>query len=459
MKLNLLPPSVNKSDFRFCVQDAAVIYGLGAVRGVGEGPVEAIVAARQAAPFRDLADFCQRLDTKKVNKRVLEALINAGAMDDFMAEGENLNQHRAQLLAQIPQAMQGAEQVARDAAAGMTDLFGGIAETVNEPRLTPAQVAPMSAMQRLNGEKDALGLFLTGHPIDSYEGEIRQFCRTTIKDLRTGKQSQWVAGMVVSQRVMKTKRGTSMAFLVLDDRTSRLEVSVFSEAFEQYGGKISKDALLVVEGEIQHDEYNGSMALRASRILTIDEARQRFSRVLHLDFSSAPLPEDFNLRLKHVVENHRAAHQVTSQECPIVLSYQHAGAVAKIALGEKWRVQVCESLLQSLAHSLAKTASPAVLKCFKTTRNKMVQELTEILERSLQEVRVHAHGQRGRVFVALSGGADSTALLHSAQALLHGGDELYALHADHQLHAKSGQWRSHCQALCRSLGVPLIAEA
>ena len=94
-----------------------------------------------------------------------------------MAEGENLNQHRAQLLAQIPQAMQGAEQVARDAAAGMTDLFGGIAETVNEPRPTPAQVAPMSAMQRLNGEKDALGLFLTGHPIDSYEEEIRQFCR------------------------------------------------------------------------------------------------------------------------------------------------------------------------------------------------------------------------------------------------------------------------------------------
>ena len=160
-----------------------------------------------------------------------------------------------------------------------------------------------------------------------------------------------VAGMVVSQRVMKTKRGTSMAFLVLDDRTSRLEVSLFSEAFEQYGGKISKDALLVVEGEIQHDEYNGGMALRASRILTVDEARQRFSRVLHLDFSRAQLPEDFSLRLKHVVENHRAAHQVTTQECPIVLSYQHAGAVAKIALGEKWRVQVCESLLQSLAHS------------------------------------------------------------------------------------------------------------
>ncbi len=88
----------------------------------------------------------------------------------------------------------------------------------------------------------------------------------------------------------------------------------------------------------------------------------------------------------------------------------------------------------------------------------MFQELAETLERSLKEMRGYAHGHQGRVFVALSGGADSTALLHSTRALLHGGDELYALHADHQLHAKSGQWRSHCQALCRSLGVPLIAE-
>ena len=107
-------------------------------------------------------------------------------------------------------------------------------------------------MQRLHGEKDTLGLFLTGHPIDGCESEIRQFCRTPIKDLRTGKQSQWVAGMVVSQRVMKTKRGTSMGFLI-DDRTAR-RVSLFSEAFEQCGSKVSKDELLVVEGEIQHDE-------------------------------------------------------------------------------------------------------------------------------------------------------------------------------------------------------------
>ena len=351
MKLALLPPSVNKSDFRFCAQEGAVIYGLGAVRGVGEGPVDAIVQARQAGPFTDLADFCQRLDSKKVNKRVLEALINAGAMDDFIAPDEDLNHGRSRLNAQMPQAIQGAEQVARDAAVGITDLFGGIAEPSVDHCVTHAPVLAMTSMQRLHGEKDTLGLFLTGHPIDGYESEIRQFCRTPIKDLRTGKQSQWVAGMVVSQRVMKTKRGTSMGFLVLDDRTARLEVSLFSEAFEQYGSKVSKDELLVIEGEIQHDEYNGGMALRASRILTIDEARQRFSRGLELDFSQSGLPDGFNEQLKKLVQPHRVVATGEVGGCPIVLLYPHAGAVARIVLGDPWRVRASDDLLQSLTQA------------------------------------------------------------------------------------------------------------
>ena len=351
MQLQLLPPSVNKSEFRFCARDGAVIYGLGAVRGVGEAPVEAIVQARESGPFQDLPDFCQRLDSKKVNKRVLEALIYAGAMDDFADQEEGLNQGRARLVAQMPQAIQGAEQVARNAEVGITDLFGGIAEPTADSSVMPMQVQPMTAMQRLHGEKDTLGLFLTGHPIDGYERELRQFCRTPIKDLRTSKQVQWVAGMVVSQRVMKTKRGTSMGFLVLDDRTARLEVSLFSEAFEQYGNKVSKDELLVVEGEIQHDEYSGGMALRASRILTIDEARQRFSRGLQLDFSHSSLPDDFSKQLMQLLAKNRREELAVSENCPIVLLYQQADAVAKITLGEQWRVQISEPLLVSLANA------------------------------------------------------------------------------------------------------------
>jgi DNA polymerase-3 subunit alpha len=313
--------------------------------------VEAIVEARASGDFKDLADFCQRLDSKKVNKRVLEALISAGAMDDFAFEDEGLDQVRARLKAQMPMAIQGAEQVARDAEVGITDLFGGIAEPKADIGAAPVVVPPLTSMQRLQGEKETLGLFLTGHPIDGFETEIRQFCRTPIKDLRTGKHSQWVTGMVVSQRVMKTKRGTSMGFLVLDDRTARLEVSLFSEAFEQYGGKVSKDELLVVEGEVQHDEYSGGTALRASRVLTIDEARQRFARGLQMDFSSCGLPENFAGQLKELICSHLSSQFGGVANCPIEVLYPQSGAVAKIVLGNDWRVQVSEELLQALSRS------------------------------------------------------------------------------------------------------------
>ncbi|MBT5334464.1 MAG: DNA polymerase III subunit alpha, partial [Gammaproteobacteria bacterium] len=258
MKMSLLPPGVNISEFRFSVKGDAVIYGLGAVRGVGEGPVSAIVEARAQGPFLDLADFCRRVDSKKANKRVLLALISSGAMDEFALTDETLNQTRARLLATLPQAVQGAEQVARDQAVGITDLFGGIeSQAPAQDCEVQSAVKPLTTLERLKGEKDTLGLFLTGHPIESYEKELGHFCRSKIKELRVSKNTQWVAGMVISNRVMKNKRGSSMAFLVLDDRSARLEVSLFSDAFQNYSHKVAKDELLVIEGEVQNDERNG----------------------------------------------------------------------------------------------------------------------------------------------------------------------------------------------------------
>ena len=141
MKLALLPPCVNKSEFLLCPRWCGHLWPWSR-RGVGEGPVEAIVQARATGDFKDLADFCQRLDSKKVNKRVLEALINAGAMDDFALENEDLNQVRARLKAQMPKAIQGAEQVARDAEVGITDLFGGIAEPKSDDAGASVMVPP-----------------------------------------------------------------------------------------------------------------------------------------------------------------------------------------------------------------------------------------------------------------------------------------------------------------------------
>ena len=344
MEVALLPPSVNLSEYRFSAEDNRIVYGLGAVRGVGEGPVAAIVEARAAGKFVDLYDFCRRIDAKKLNKRVLEALITSGAMDEFGGPEEGLNAIRARLRATLPLALHSAEQQANDAAAGITDMFGGIDGAKTDDRVDPVSAPPLSNRERLQGEKDALGLYLTGHPIGDYEHELRFFCKRKINDLRAEKKTQWVSGMVVSSRVMKSRRGAPMCFLVLDDRSARLEVSLFPEAFEKFGSKIVKDELLVIEGEVQADDFSGGLALRAEKVYSIAQARQKFSEGVVIDFRQNQLPSNFGARLKQVITPYRAS----TDGCPIKVWYAASDAQARIHLGENWQVQAHDELLRHL---------------------------------------------------------------------------------------------------------------
>lgn len=344
MQVPLLPPSINISEYRFSVQNNSIIYGLGAVRGVGEGPVEAIVAARSQGAFTDLYDFCRRIDTKKVNKRVHEALIAAGALDEFAYPGEDLNATRARLRANLNFALQSAEQQARNAAAGMSDMFGGIEVEPVTPVCEERVAEALTNRERLQGEKEALGLYLTGHPIEEYEHELRFFAKRRIGELRVEKKTQWVSGMVVSTRVMKSRRGAPMCFLVLDDRSARIEVSLFPEAYEQYGGKVAKDEMLIIEGEVQADDFSGGLSLRAEKVYTIAQARQKFSEGVVIDFRSNQLPEDFGSRLKQVISPHRAY----DDGCPIAILYAQEAAQARICLGEDWQVLANDDLLASL---------------------------------------------------------------------------------------------------------------
>ena len=344
MQVPLLPPSVNLSEYRFSVQNDTIIYGLGAVRGVGEGPVEAIVTARTGGSFSDLTDFCCRVEAKKVNKRVNEALITAGAFDEFGLPGEEINTTRARLHATLAKAMQSAQQIAQNDAAGITDLFGGMESAPVTHVQDRIEVVGLTDRARLQGEKETLGLYLTGHPIEEYEQELAIMCKRRINTLKPEKKSQWVAGMVVSTRVMKSRRGAPMCFLVLDDRSARLEVSMFPECFAAYGSKVSKDELLVLEGEVQADEFSGGLALRAEKVYSIAEARQKFSRGLVIDFSDETMPEDFGSRLKKLITPHRCQ----TQGCGIAVLYRGEQASARISLGQNWQVQASDDLLHCL---------------------------------------------------------------------------------------------------------------
>ncbi|MGS2716772.1 DNA polymerase III subunit alpha [Eionea flava] len=367
MKLNLLPPDVNQGAFQFTVdQDDNIIYGLGAIKGLGEGPVDNIIEARQAGgPFKHLFDFCSRIDSRKVNKRALEALVRSGSFDTIGPDGDNserdLDMTRAILLAALPEAVKTAEQQQANSNAGMVDLFGdtlpGQGSDDSDPYIDFYRTRRWTMKERLNGENETIGLYLTGHPIDEYEDEIKHLVSSRISRLVADKKSIKIAGLVIAMRVMKTKRGDTMGFITLDDRTGRMEVAVFADTYNEYREKLVKDALLIVEGQVSHDDYSGGLKMRADKVTPLADARQAQLRSIQLHWHSCDLDTQCTRRLAEILEHYRVAEtsqaddeKKDKQGCRVIVNYQRADASASIQLSEMWRVQPADDLMLKLRH-------------------------------------------------------------------------------------------------------------
>jgi DNA polymerase-3 subunit alpha len=351
MDLALLPPDVNHGQFHFSVDNQSrIIYGLGAIKGLGEGPVESIIAARsEAGPFKDLFDFCARVDGRKVNKRALEALIRSGALDSIGPEAE-MGYGRAVMLAAMDEAVKLAEQHARNTSSGMGDLFGdSVVDSASDINYNSYDGArALSVRERLNGEKETLGLFLTGHPIDEYEDELRSMVANRIVDLRPGKDNTTISGMVVGMRVMKNKRGDNFAFLTLDDKSGRIELSVWAEKFNAYRDILTKDALLVVQGAISEDNFTGGLKMVAESIQSVYEARCSKVNRLQLTISQSQVAEDWVEQLHSIVSDFKEGN------CPIALEYAVPSAVGQLNLGKQWLVQPKDELIARLREDFGK---------------------------------------------------------------------------------------------------------
>ena len=344
MKLPVLPPDVNRGEYQFTVSDdGEVIYGLGAIKGLGEGPVRAIISAReQGGAFADLFDFCARIDLKRINKRTLEALIRSGALDALCDE-DTLGRRRAVMLAAMEEAVKLAEQQNRNLDSGMSDLFG-------DNSAAPVQVAgydkyraipTLTEHERLRSEKDSLGLYLTGHPVDQYADELKHLVSSRIAELKPGRDKQRVAGMVVALRNIKTRRG-SMAVLTLDDRSGRIEGVIFADMLRELQDKIEADAMLVVEGEVSEDEFSGGLRIRVDSVSTLMESRSARLREIVIGISEEQLREQGADRLQRLLEPFRQG------ACPLRIHYQHCLAEGEIVLGDDWRVQPDDELLHQL---------------------------------------------------------------------------------------------------------------
>ncbi|MDH4562099.1 DNA polymerase III subunit alpha [Pseudomonas sp. BN411] len=352
MKLRIVAPDVNNSEYRFTVdKDGQIVYGLGAIKGVGEGPVEAITECRaEGGPFKDLFDFCNRVDLKRINKRTLEALIRCGALDRLgpffsnepKAYQAGIDTNRAVLLAAMEEAIQAAEQTARSHDSGHMDLFGGVfAEPEADLYANHRRAKEMSLKERLKGEKDTLGLYLTGHPIDEYEGEVRRFARQRIVELKPARDTQIIAGLIVNLRVMKNKKGDKMGFITLDDRSGRIEASLFADAFNAASGLLQTDAMVVVEGEVSHDDFSGGLRLRAKRVLSLEEARTGLAESLRMKVDFSALQGDRLRWLAELCGRHRGS-------CPLTLDYSGNDAKALLQFGDDWRIAPADALIQAL---------------------------------------------------------------------------------------------------------------
>ncbi|MDX1570619.1 MAG: DNA polymerase III subunit alpha, partial [Xanthomonadales bacterium] len=339
--LTLRPPDVNASRYPFIASDeATIVYGLGAIKGVGHGAIDAIVTEREAnGEYADLHDFCRRVDLAKINKRVLEALILAGAMD-------RLGPNRASLMNALPNALKAAEQESRDRAAGQSDMFGRpqpaeAARPTDQPHLEEWPEA-----ERLAGERSTLGLYLTGHPINPYLEDLQQFTSCRLGEVGAqfkGPPSVDERGrakplpVVLAGLILSVRRRDNGAFFVLDDQTGRLEVAAFREAFSTFADLIQPDEIVVIEGGLVPDDYTGSFSLRANRILGVDAAVAEYARGVQVRIGGR-----LGLELmKNALASNRGS-------APVWVRYSNREASATMRLGETWQVSASRRLVEEL---------------------------------------------------------------------------------------------------------------
>ncbi|MDZ4097542.1 MAG: DNA polymerase III subunit alpha [Methylophilaceae bacterium] len=337
--IEMLPPDINQSTFRFQpVNDKQILYGLGAVKGTGLAAIEVILAAReQDGPFKDLFDFCQRLDLRKVNRRVVESLIRAGAFD-------KLEPNRAALLAGVSLAISAAEQ--SGAASGQDSLFGAISDSA--AHVLP-NVPEWSDAERLQQEKAALGFYLSGHPYLGYQHELSAFVRGNLSTLAPQDQPQLLAGVVTGIRIRMTSRG-KMAIVTLDDTSARIEIVVGNELLNQNAHLIKEDLLLVVEGRVSNDDFSGGIRVNARKLYDLASARSAYASMLKISCNG----QSDAKKLRELLAPYcRRESSEERKGCAVKVEYHNDGARVELMLGDSWRVELHDELLMGLRNWLS----------------------------------------------------------------------------------------------------------
>jgi len=349
--LTLRPPDIDHSHYQFSVSGSdSILYGLGAIKGVGRGAVESLIHERdENGPFDSLAEFCRRVDLEKVNKRSLEAMIKAGAMD-------NIASTRRGSMHELPEALKSADQEARAQAAGQNDMFGIADVQCKKEPTRPASVIEWTEHELLANEKEALGLYLTGHPFDAVRNDARFFVDGRLSDISSepppesrggerkfsyARREVTVAGLIVDVR----KRGNRVT-VVLDDDSGRLELSLFSEAFQEFRHLLTKDEIVVVNGTLRYDDFKGGWQVNARNVLHIDRVIESRARRMLLHISPNGQGQALLTELHDLMLPYREG------SCEVTVHYTGTEAAARFELGPDWSVRPSRELRDKLGDLL-----------------------------------------------------------------------------------------------------------
>ena len=349
LELTVLPPDINQSEYQFTVNDDDhIVYGLGAVKGAGESAISLILDnRREDGQFTSLLNLCQRIASQKVTRRVLETLIKAGVLD-------SLKGSRRAKLEFLPEALRMAEQYHRDQGTGQTDLFGGTIAPAVEQAMP--DLPEWEEKQRLRLEKETLGLYLTGHPINEYEAELKAIISHRLVELveidtnqRYQKEPVMLSGLVASVRMQSTDRG-KRAFVQLDDKSAYYELMLFSDVIEQFGHLLEKEAIVVLEGTLDSDYRTESVRLRVNHIYSMQEVRENLLRKLQLTITAQQIEQGLMANLQGFLT------QTEEPRYPVIISYQNQQACADIRLGSQLYIPLSDSSLRELRQVMGQDA-------------------------------------------------------------------------------------------------------
>lgn len=349
MGLDVQPPDINASQWRFEVQDHAIRYGLGAIKGVGEGTIESLLdARRRIGRFDSLHRMLRETELAKLTRKTVETLIRAGALD-------SIHENRAALQQIVDDAWQAAEQHHADADSGQVSLFGATDDSTasdSDDDPDPPEIPHWSARQRLRGERETLGLYLSGHPMDDLLTEISGFVSCTLGQIESrcggdngqgGKRRRTAVPMTLSGLVSAMRRRPGKgAFVAIEDGTGRIEVAIFDRVLATCGELLRGDEIIVVTGKVDRDDFNGGYRMVADQVMNLDQARQRFASHLHLRLSSNRTTVELDRLLISTLRPYRDGN------IPVIIDYFNGRARATLKLGDNWRVKPCAELLAAI---------------------------------------------------------------------------------------------------------------